>query len=356
MPRPRRKDRIELQYDRRGFGLVRHGVLYTEIAGRRLSTGLLAKADGSIDLKTKKKFLAILEQRIREQYEPHKALSLVKSEKTILEALSEYVPLYRKRVSEATVRHFKSAVNNYIVTDFPVSMVDDIHKMLIDRMKELHDHNNNYIIRQLAFLENFFQYCVDYHGMPKNPINAFMYPQKEETDREAMSVETFETLCQELSASNDVALVRLCNFIRLAGCRIEECLRIQWKDIDYNEIRIHGKGSRDRIIPLELIPELRIFINEQKDYSSGEWFFHWRSYAKIQHRVRTALRKHNLHKDGMNFHSIRKLAEHEMRTVRMLPDSVVVHIIGHNISTAVSSYFKKLSASEIIELARFRKM
>lgn len=353
MPRPRRNDRIELKYDKRGFGLVRGGVLYTEIAGRRLSSGLLAKADGSIDAKTRKKFEEILENRIEQHYNPSPVIKA--NSKSILDALEEYVPLYRKKVSEKTFKRLRSTINNYFIRDLMLSDVEEIRSMIAERMAHL-KHGNNTVRKELDIMSAFFSFCIERQMMEDNPIDKYLYPSPKKNTRQKMSATVYEHMIKALASNNDIALLRLCNFIRITGCRIEECLSIKWSDVTPIQILIHGKGSMNRLIPRALFPELDIFLLEQRDYSKGDYLFHWRSYAGIELRVRQALQSSGHHKPGMNFHAIRKLAEHEMRTIRALPETVVVQIIGHTIDTAVSNYFEQMSAEELVELARTRKI
>lgn len=47
-----------------------------------------------------------------------------------------------------------------------------------------------------------------------------------------------------------------------SGCRIDECLSLQWSDIDFDNllVTLHGKGRKDRKVPISLELRRRLYI------------------------------------------------------------------------------------------------
>src|ERR1019366_4933104 len=50
------------------------------------------------------------------------------------------------------------------------------------------------------------------------------------------------------------------------GCRIDEALSLQWKDIDFDNLLVllHGKGRKDRLVPMSLELRRRLFLFQRK--------------------------------------------------------------------------------------------
>ena len=50
------------------------------------------------------------------------------------------------------------------------------------------------------------------------------------------------------------------------GCRIDEALSLGWKDIDFDNLLVllHGKGRKDRLVPMSLELRKRLFLFQRK--------------------------------------------------------------------------------------------
>jgi site-specific recombinase XerD len=50
------------------------------------------------------------------------------------------------------------------------------------------------------------------------------------------------------------------------GCRIDEALSLHWKDIDFDNLLVllHGKGRKDRLVPISLELRKRLFLFQRK--------------------------------------------------------------------------------------------
>jgi integrase/recombinase XerD len=61
-------------------------------------------------------------------------------------------------------------------------------------------------------------------------------------------------------------LVTLISLLADTGCRVSEALTLHWKDIDFDNLLVllHGKGSKDRIVPMSLELRKRLFLYQRK--------------------------------------------------------------------------------------------
>lgn len=50
------------------------------------------------------------------------------------------------------------------------------------------------------------------------------------------------------------------------GCRIAEALSVHWKDVDFDNLLVllHGKGRKDRLVPMSLELRRRLFLFQRK--------------------------------------------------------------------------------------------
>jgi site-specific recombinase XerD len=55
------------------------------------------------------------------------------------------------------------------------------------------------------------------------------------------------------------------------GCRIDEALSLEWKDIDFDNLLLllHGKGRKDRLVPMSLELRKRLFVFQRRSEAKG---------------------------------------------------------------------------------------
>jgi integrase/recombinase XerD len=55
-------------------------------------------------------------------------------------------------------------------------------------------------------------------------------------------------------------------FLADTGCRIDEALSVHWKDVDFDNmlVLLHGKGSKDRLVPISVELRKRLFLYQRK--------------------------------------------------------------------------------------------
>jgi integrase/recombinase XerD len=56
------------------------------------------------------------------------------------------------------------------------------------------------------------------------------------------------------------------------GCRIDEALSLHWRDIDFDNLLVllHGKGRKDRLVPMSLELRRRLFLYQRKSESKKD--------------------------------------------------------------------------------------
>jgi len=71
-------------------------------------------------------------------------------------------------------------------------------------------------------------------------------------------------------------------FLADTGCRIDEALSVHWKDIDFDNmlVLLHGKGSKDRLVPISLELGTRLFLFQRKTEAKDGFVFGTQSGTK----------------------------------------------------------------------------
>ena len=73
-------------------------------------------------------------------------------------------------------------------------------------------------------------------------------------------------------------------FLSDVGCRINEALSLEWKDVDFDNmlVTLHGKGAKDRTVPFSF--ELRRYLWKWKQQTEWEIVFPSRNGQKLGRR------------------------------------------------------------------------
>lgn len=151
--------------------------------------------------------------------------------------------------------------------------------MIRSWIKELIDHKLSHtsINRKLSALKSFYKYLLINKIIDKNPASSITALKTPKRLPSFVEKSKMVSLCNKLAEnSNHIGNFQLkrdqllIEMFYQCGLRLSELINIKVKDIDFNrkEIKIHGKGNKDRMIPLSpsllaLINEYLLFVNEE---------------------------------------------------------------------------------------------
>jgi len=110
------------------------------------------------------------------------------------------------------------------------------------------------IARKVAALRSFFKYCFKRGHIEKNPAHLLVVPKKEQTLPKTATVEDITRMMEAVNIETvrglqDRAILEL---FYATGMRLSELTGLNLTDIDLkqNQVSVHGKGNKQRIIPL----------------------------------------------------------------------------------------------------------
>lgn len=110
------------------------------------------------------------------------------------------------------------------------------------------------IARKLTSIRSFFSYLEKGALLDQNPASLVSFPKVERRLPKSMSLELVERLLTAPDLSTDLGMRdrAILETIYGSGVRVSEVVGLNLDDIDHTEteIRVFGKGSKERIVPL----------------------------------------------------------------------------------------------------------
>lgn len=191
-----------------------------------------------------------------------------------------------RRVALNTVSAYKKDIEQFMhyLDEQQKRLRDCVVEDLRNFLQTIYDARckSRTIARKIASLKTFFNFVSEKHGMP-NLAFLLATPKSESTLPRYLSEEEIHTLLK--IAQEDTSHYAARNYVMIVllystGVRISELLNLRTNDIrfDNRTLLIHGKGNKQRIIPLadETIPLLHdylITLNTEHEHAGAGIIF-----------------------------------------------------------------------------------
>ncbi len=179
----------------------------------------------------------------------------------MFEFLEEYLTLlkYEKNLSENTLVSYKIDISKllFFAEEKGITDVANISASIISEYFALIRKNgakNSTSSRNLSSVKGFFKFLESQSYIPKNPTVLFEGMRMERNLPDILSFEEVELILSQPNSedkfeSRDKAILEI---MYSSGLRVSEVCSIKIGDIFFSEeiIRIMGKGSKERIVPI----------------------------------------------------------------------------------------------------------
>ena len=138
--------------------------------------------------------------------------------------------------------------------DIPFSSVDKnlVHEYFSFRKKS--NLSSSSQSRILSWLHSFFKYLIDNQLISHNPTDHMNYPKLEKKLPTFLNIEEVEKLMdtpniKSTFGQRDRAMIEL---LYSCGLRVTELINLSFHNINLKDefVRIHGKGNKERMLPL----------------------------------------------------------------------------------------------------------
>lgn len=257
---------------------------------------------------------------------------------------------YRKtKVKLSTIETDNTAISQFIkvIGDVPIKNVtSDImeifknqHLMKKNGKKKVTKTSINTYLRHLQV---FFKRAYK-QGLISKPLKIEKYKTGEVLVKFFTDAEREKLL--EYARKKDYRMYRIMIFGFFTGCRRSEILNLKWKNCYKDTVKVKGKGSKERTVPL--IGRVKEILNDPRESEFVFWQIHPRNYTKIFKRYARACGIH-----GRSFHGMRHTAGTSMLEAGV-PLHVVQKIFGHSSIAVTQKYAKVVDKYMLDEFQKF---
>jgi len=178
-----------------------------------------------------------------------------------------------------------------------------------------HEYKASSIARTIVSLRTFFKFCVQENCVKVNPLDIISNPKlPKKLPIYLISSELQKLLTTpdqtELSGIRDATIITLLAF---TGIRLKELVSANLTDIDFerNTIKVFGKGSKERLVPLNkiVLTSLRTYLDRRPISDSTAIFLNKFGTRLSGRSIETIVKKYVL-KSGINKS---KISPHKLR-------------------------------------------
>ncbi len=217
-----------------------------------------------------------------------------------------------KNYSPLTLRSYRQALAQFHAfrptLGWREATADDFRAYLFDMMKR--DRSRATIRLSFAALRSFYNHLTDRNLIPSNPLKLGSLPKIEKKLPQFLTVPQVNTLMEKPKArekskqatpwmaARDAAILEL---FYSSGLRLAELAALDVKDLDPigETVRVMGKGSRERIVPVgELALEAISRYRSKANVQSGALFLN-KSRKRHGHRSIWLLLKNYVREAGL---------------------------------------------------------
>lgn len=173
--------------------------------------------------------------------------------KDILEQFRAYI-VVEKNFSEHTAKAYVSDILSFLIWLEEEQVGDvDFNKMR-EYLRFIHKYNykKTTVSRKISALRTFYKYLYRERVVESNPVAGISAPKREKTLPKFMSKDEIEQILNNINIENPCGFRNrtILELLWATGMRVSELSGLNFGDLnlEHNEIRVFGKGSKERIV------------------------------------------------------------------------------------------------------------
>jgi integrase/recombinase XerC len=201
-----------------------------------------------------------------------------------------------RNVSPHTVRAYRHDLAEYLrflQAKYPRLTLERSHRLVVrDYLAQLHDqsYQRATVVRAVAVLRSFYKFLLREGTIPQTPFAGLPMPKREKKLPRFLSEEEMNRLLEIPARSSDGHARRdaaLLELLYSSGLRIQELCQLNVEDMDLwgGMVRVMGKGSRERLVPVGTTALKRVhsYLESRSEKRSGPLFLN-RSGTRLSER------------------------------------------------------------------------
>ncbi|MBR1416429.1 MAG: site-specific tyrosine recombinase XerD [Bacilli bacterium] len=176
---------------------------------------------------------------------------------------------YERKLSNNTVISYEQDLKDLYLF-FNEKIIYVSYKDLVKYINSLTNLNARSIAHRITVINSFYNFLIINEVIKKNPCENIKSPKLPKKLPNYLTIEEINNLLNiRLENAYDYRNKAMLETLYATGLRISELINLQFSNIDLNNatIRVIGKGSKERIVPINEVAEkyLRIYINNYRN-------------------------------------------------------------------------------------------
>ncbi len=190
---------------------------------------------------------------------------------TFIDEFTEYL-IIDKKYSENTIKAYNNDLKKFknFFKSKNINQIDE--KDIREYLKYLNKENNDTrtISHNISTLRSFYKFLLIEKKVLKNPMEYIELPKAKKTLPKTLSIEEIDKLLDiNLTDAFSFRNKAMLELMYSSGLRVSELINVKIHDIDTSNciIRIMGKGSKERIVPLGdyAIRYIELYLKEHRE-------------------------------------------------------------------------------------------
>jgi tyrosine recombinase XerC len=220
-----------------------------------------------------------------------------------------------RNYSENTVKSYSRDISQFL--EFTGQAIDITPEKAREYLEFLNKkkYDRTSVIHKVISARNFYKYLVRQKAAPGNPFVYLLTP-KDDKKLPGVLTETETAALLDASGKENFFSLRdsaIMELLYSSGIRVHEITSLDIRGVDFvnEEIKVLGKGSKERIVPVggKALEVLKDYIRELRVFSAGEPLFINKNKGRLTPRaVEMMIRKYAL-KAGIQ----KKVTPHTLR-------------------------------------------
>lgn len=186
---------------------------------------------------------------------------------TLIKNFCDYL-IMERNYSNNTMLAYRNDVSHFAI--FIKKELLDVNSDDISKYLKYHENlSNKTISHEISSFKSFFDYYEKIGKIKRNPTEKITRPKLDKKLPTVLSLEEISSLLNiEINNQYDARNKAIMELLYSSGLRISELINLELANIDLDEdlIRVMGKGSKERIVPLGdyAIEAISTYINDYR--------------------------------------------------------------------------------------------
>ena len=188
----------------------------------------------------------------------------------MIEEYIDYIK-YERKLSSETVKNYYYDLNKFNNYLDGKSILNVTTKDIEDYLKELNSNSPKTLSRNITSINNLYIFLLKTKKIKTNPCEFIDRPKLDKKLPDVLSIDEVEKLLDiTLKTKFDYRNKAMLEILYGSGLRVSELVNLTTRDIDFENsiIRCIGKGSKERIVPINdyIIYYLNLYLEVRSSF------------------------------------------------------------------------------------------